>query len=91
MASVPTSAPPPPVWDASSGTQPVAYGGFWLRLVAYIIDAILLSIASGIVGSIFGVNIFNPDPEHYSNVSTGISILIGLLYPVGLAFLRTVR
>ena len=90
MASVPNSGvpnsgpaapPPPPVWDVHpTGSAQVAYGGFWIRLVAYIIDAILLSIASGIVGSIFGVNIFNPDPENYSSASTGISILIGLLY-----------
>jgi uncharacterized RDD family membrane protein YckC len=84
MSNVPTSgpaAPPPPVWDAHpTGSAAVAYGGFWIRLVAYIIDAILLSIASGIVGSLFGVNIFNPDPGNYSNASTGISILIGLLY-----------
>lgn len=75
------SAPPPPVWDAHpAAASQVAYGGFWIRLVAYIIDAILLSIASGIVGSVFGVNIFNPDIEHYSGVANGISFLIGLFY-----------
>ena len=79
--SGPAAPPPPPVWDAQpAGAAQVAYGGFWIRLVAYIIDAILLSIASGIVGSIFGVNIFSPDPGNYSNASTGISILMGLLY-----------
>ena len=30
------------------------YGGFWRRVGAYLIDAILLSIVSGIVGGIFG-------------------------------------
>jgi uncharacterized RDD family membrane protein YckC len=86
MSNVPTSGPaapppPPPVWDAHpAGSTAVAYGGFWIRLVAYIIDAILLSIASGIIGTIFGVNIFNPDPANYSGMSTGISILMGLLY-----------
>ena len=46
--SVPNSgpaAPPPPVWDARpAGGSQVAYGGFWIRLVAYIIDAILISL-----------------------------------------------
>ncbi len=59
MASVPNSGPaappPPPVWDAQPvGAAPVAYGGFWIRLVAYIIDAILLSLVFGVVASILG-------------------------------------
>ena len=46
--SGPAASPPPPVWDAHpAGAAQVAYGGFWIRLVAYIIDAILLSIAYG--------------------------------------------
>ena len=85
MASVPNSGPaappPPPVWDAQpASTAQVAYGGFWIRFVAYIIDFILLSIASGIVGSVFGFNIFDPDPEHYSGTANGISVLISWLY-----------
>jgi hypothetical protein len=52
MASVPNSGsatpPPPPVWDAQPvGSTQVAYGGFWIRLVAYIIDAILISLVFG--------------------------------------------
>ena len=57
MASVPTSgsAPPPPVWDARpAGPDRVAYGGFWIRVVAYIIDAILLGIVGSVIWSIFG-------------------------------------
>jgi len=84
MASVPNSgpaAPPPPVWDAQpAGTTQVAYGGFWIRLVAYIIDAILISIAYGVVGTVMGVNIFNPDIENYSPTANLISLVIGWLY-----------
>jgi uncharacterized RDD family membrane protein YckC len=84
MASVPTSgsaAPPPPVWDARpAGPDQVAYGGFWIRFVAYIIDAILLSIAAGIVGTAFGFNIFEPDWEHYDSIPNLISLVIGWLY-----------
>jgi len=51
------AAPPPPqpqaveqqpaqnVWQTRAPSQPVAYAGFWLRLVAYIIDAIILGMA----------------------------------------------
>jgi len=30
------------------------YGGFWIRVIAYIIDAIILNVASLIVGLLFG-------------------------------------
>ena len=51
------AAPPPPqpqpleqqpaqnVWQTRAPSQPVAYAGFWLRLVAYIIDAMILGMA----------------------------------------------
>src|SRR5277367_6832292 len=48
-----TSLIPPPVqsgWQTAAKT-PVAYAGFWLRVVAYIIDAIILGIAG--VGAFF--------------------------------------
>ena len=38
--------PAPPVWQTPQISRPpVAYAGFWLRLVAYIIDAIILGMA----------------------------------------------
>jgi uncharacterized RDD family membrane protein YckC len=61
MASVPNSgpaAPPPPVWDARpSGPQAASYGGFWLRVIAYILDAIVLSIATAIVATVTGTSL----------------------------------
>jgi uncharacterized RDD family membrane protein YckC len=86
MASVQNSgpaAPPPPVWDARSGTQPVAYGGFWIRLVAYIIDAIVLSVAVGVLASIFGISLMPTDVESYDpalNILNLVSFVIGWLY-----------
>lgn len=83
MTSVPNSgpaAPPPPVWDAQSGAQPVAYGGFWIRLVAYIIDAILLSIVVGVLAAILGVNLMEPDIEKYDPTLNLVSFVIGWLY-----------
>jgi uncharacterized RDD family membrane protein YckC len=66
MASVPNSgpaAPPPPVWDARpTSSAPVGYGGFWIRFVAYLIDAILLNIVFGIIGAILGVSLIPADP-----------------------------
>ena len=82
--SVPNSgpaAPPPPVWDAhpAAGSQ-LAYGGFWIRLVAYIIDAILISLVMGAIGAVAGFNFFNPDIESYSSSANFVSLLIAWLY-----------
>ena len=51
-----TNAPPPPAWP---DRQPVAIaeigrpGGFWIRFVAYLLDAFIVSIAAGIIVAIF--------------------------------------
>jgi uncharacterized RDD family membrane protein YckC len=47
-----TNAPPPPAW---SDRQQVAVaeagrpGGFWIRFVAYVLDAFIVSIAAGVI------------------------------------------
>lgn len=78
MASVPNSGPaappPPPVWDARPvGAAQVAYGGFWIRLVAYIIDAILISLVLGVVTSIFGVRYM--DMDDMSQIDPTVNLL----------------
>ena len=85
MASVPESgsaAPPPPVWNAQpAGQSQVAYGGFWIRLVAYIIDAIVLSVVVGVIASIMGFNIFDPESAaSYDPTLNLVSVVIGWLY-----------
>ena len=84
MASVPNSGPaappPPPVWDAQpAGVGQVAYGGFWIRFVAYIIDAIVLTIVGSVLASIFGVS-WETDWEHYDPTFNLVSLVIGWLY-----------
>ena len=86
MASVPNSGPsapppPPPVWDArppAAGTM-IGYGGFWIRVVAYIIDGILLSIAAGVIGAATGGGMYT-DMEHLNYSGSGISLIISWLY-----------
>ena len=85
MASVPNSGPaappPPPVWNAqSAGATQVAYGGFWIRLVAYIIDAILLTLVVGGLGSILGFNLMETDLERQEPLFNLLSFVIGWLY-----------
>ena len=83
MASVPNSgsAPPPPVWDARpAGPAHVAYGGFWIRVLAYLIDGILLTIVYGIVARLLGIDIFESDWRHYDPLGNLLSLVIGWLY-----------
>jgi uncharacterized RDD family membrane protein YckC len=64
MPSVPNSgpaAPPPPVWDESSSTV-TGYGGFWIRFVAYLLDAILLNIGFWIIAAVTGFSMIPADP-----------------------------
>jgi uncharacterized RDD family membrane protein YckC len=86
MASVPNSGsaapPPPPVWDAQPiGASAVAYGGFWIRVLAYVIDGILLGIAGGIIGRLFGPVV--PEmtfDQVFFSPRTGLSLIVGWLY-----------
>lgn len=86
MASVPNSGPaappPPPVWNAQpAGQSQVAYGGFWVRLVAYLIDAIVLSVVVGVIASIMGLNIFDPESAASFDPTLNLaSVVIGWLY-----------
>jgi len=85
MASVPNSGPaappPPPVWAAqATGAAQVAYGGFWIRLVAYIIDAILLTVVVGGLGAILGFNLMETDLERQEPLFNLLSFVIGWLY-----------
>ena len=85
MASVPNSGPatppPPPVWNAqSTGAAQVAYGGFWIRLVAYIIDAVLLTVVVAILASLFGLNLWETDWERQDPTVNLLSFVIGWLY-----------
>jgi len=60
--SNPTAPPPPPAWDARPAGQATGYGGFWIRVVAYLLDGILLTLVFGVVAGIVGVNIIPADP-----------------------------
>lgn len=84
MASVPNSgpaAPPPPVWDAQpTGGGTVAYGGFWIRFVAYIIDAILISVAFWVIAFAMGVRMDAESLQDSNIALNSVSFVIGWLY-----------
>ena len=60
--------PPPPVWDARpSDAVQAGYGGFWIRVVAYVIDGILLNIVFGVLGLVTGISMI---PTRFSDMDS---------------------
>ena len=69
------------------GRQPTAgYAGFWIRVVAYIIDAIILGIVGAVILGVFGVNLSDPNAIQSSRYqgAQGLNFVISLVYFVGL-------
>ncbi len=61
------------------------YGGFWLRFVAYIIDAVIMNIAGGVIGAFVGVGIgamgAGSEVVTASTIGAGgLSLLVNWLY-----------
>jgi uncharacterized RDD family membrane protein YckC len=61
-------------FDGGTMTRTMAYGGFWIRLVAAIIDGILLGIVGGIVGAFLGSG------TSAQGISSLLGVVIGWLY-----------
>jgi uncharacterized RDD family membrane protein YckC len=62
---------------------PAQYGGFWIRVVAYIIDAIILGIVNAVIDAILQVNPQNPQSASYG-VAVTLEIVLSLAYFAGL-------
>ncbi len=79
-------APPPPptgYMPAPGYAAAVNYGGFWIRVVAYIIDAILLGIVGRIIDAIFQVNPQAPTSGAYG-IASLVQLVISIAYFAGL-------
>ncbi len=77
----------PPTPPMQYGAQAVPYvqqnyGGFWIRVVAYIIDGVLVGIVAAIVDVIFQANPNNPQSPGYT-IANSINFLLGVVYFVG--------
>jgi uncharacterized RDD family membrane protein YckC len=64
-------------------STPSSYGGFWIRAVAYIIDAIILGIIGGILSIPLAVNYSDPSSASY-RTSNAIDLVLSAIYFVGL-------
>jgi uncharacterized RDD family membrane protein YckC len=94
--SAPEEQQPAGEWSAAK-PQPagpaagVAYGGFWIRVVAWILDAIVIGVLSAALAPLFGAGSMIQTGTNQVEVNYGanaIGTLIGLLYFVGFWTLR---
>jgi uncharacterized RDD family membrane protein YckC len=77
--------PPPP--QPMGGYMPSAapagnYGGFWIRVVAYIIDVIILAVVGRVIDAVFQVNPTDPTSGAYGPASL-INLVIDVAYFAG--------
>lgn len=63
------------------------YGGFWVRVGAYLIDFVILLVVQFIILSIFGQSVFETDPQSFSASASSTSLLVNLFLIVfGIAY-----
>src|SRR5256885_17247406 len=84
----PPPPPPPPAMPPSplGFTTQVRYGGFWIRVVGYIIDAIIPGIIGAIVAIILGVNLSDPNLTQNGRYQGAqlFDLLVSFVYFAGL-------
>ena len=73
---------PAPTYAAPGGN----YAGFWIRVVAYIIDAIILAIVGAIIYTVLGVNVGDPNVMSSGKYqgAQGVNFVISIAYFAGL-------
>ena len=91
----PESAPPmpaePAAWTAGAPAKAgpaagVVYAGFWVRTLAFIIDAIATGIISAALAPLFGAGMLfdaNATQVQIDYAYSGINTLVGLIYFIG--------
>jgi uncharacterized RDD family membrane protein YckC len=82
----PTPQPPLAVPSPMGFVTQVNYGGFWIRVVAYIIDAIILGIIGGVILAVLGVNISDPNVAQSGRYqgAQAFNLAISFVYFAGL-------
>jgi uncharacterized RDD family membrane protein YckC len=95
--AMPGQESPPPVaqepagWSAAAPAKsgPAAglvYAGFWVRVLAFIIDAIALGILTSALAPLFGAGMmFDPSTTRFEfdYANSGLNTLLGLVYFIG--------
>jgi uncharacterized RDD family membrane protein YckC len=84
MPSVPTSGsapPPPPVWDARPPETAVHYAGFWIRVVAAIVDGLALWIVWTLIVLVLPAETTAAMPENPDDFEAWIEWANSLISP----------
>lgn len=81
----PPPPPPPPGYGQYGQMQGPVFGGFWLRFVAYVIDAVILNIVGFIVrlllSSVMGVQTPSSSGFDTVTITTGfVGLVVAWLY-----------
>lgn len=77
--------PAPPPGAAAGPASGLRYAGFWVRVVAFILDGIVIGVITGALGPLLGETAvsFENGVTTINYTTTALSGLIGLLYWVG--------
>ncbi len=77
--------PPPPIgYMPAQGYAPAAnYGGFWIRVVAYIIDGVIIGVVAGIIDAVLHINLTDPQNPSYG-AGGGVNLVLSFAYFVGM-------
>jgi uncharacterized RDD family membrane protein YckC len=70
------------ILDAPMGARTLQYAGFWIRVVAYLIDGVLLYIVMFLLMTIFGIGMFT-DPMNIDYGALGTIYAISILTSIG--------
>ncbi|SRR6266851_5400994 len=80
-------APPPPPGGYMPQPMVMAtaanYGGFWIRVVAYIIDGVIIGVVAGIIDAILHINLTDPQSPGYG-AGGGVNLVLSFAYFVGM-------
>ena len=76
--------------QATAGAVTPHYGGFWIRVLAYVVDGIILNIVFWLLMTIFGVGMFggmmSGGPAAMDAASGTLGIINLVLFLIGLAY-----
>jgi uncharacterized RDD family membrane protein YckC len=88
VASEPPPSEPPASEPPTPAAAPLRYGGFWVRVVAFILDGIVIAVITGAVAPLLGFPIIETQTSNGAAVQvnytgSALSSLFGLIYFVG--------
>ncbi len=88
MTTPPTE--PPVAWNVAPPSRPgpaagLAYAGFWVRLLAFILDAIVLAVVTTALGPLFGTGTMIQTGTSFqvNYQANALGTLFGLVYFIG--------